>query len=169
MSEIALGWSTFNADHISNYNVNVGVPKTAAKAILQKIAVSISEDRNNFISKINPVVLLEVLNNPISPELLPPNESGEVQSTEKILGPYELNDFFMFYYLFYFLSKEKLLFIAKYTFRGIYSDAVIEECLNIFLNRFYTNQHKRSCSADGPNIYNFSLSPRGGFTLPSDL
>ena len=169
MSEIALGWSTFNGDHISNYNVNAGVPKTVAKAILQKITTSILENKNNFISKINPTVLIEILENPISPELLPADETGEIQSTEKILGPYELNDFFMFYYLSYFFSKEKLLFVAQFTFQGTYSNILIEECLNIFISRFYSNQYKRSCSVDAPNIYNFSLSPKEGFILPSDL
>ena len=157
MSEIALGWSTFNADHISNYNVNCGVPKTVAKDILKYYW----DDKTYEIRK-------KIRNSPISPELLPPDEEGNVQSTEKIIGSYKLHDFFLYYHLGYFFSKEKLLFVAKTVFEKDYSEEEIEKTLDIFMKRFYANQFKRNCMPDGPNIFNFSLSPRGGLILPSD-
>jgi NAD+ synthase (glutamine-hydrolysing) len=163
MSEIALGWATFNGDHISNYNVNCGVPKTVAKAILESFACSCdySIDVRN--------ILKEVSKKTISPELLPADDTGKPQSTEEIIGPYELHDFFLYYYLSYFLSEEKLLFIAKYNFSEKYSDEEIEKYFKIFIDRFKKNQYKRSCSTDGPSIFDISLSPRTGLIFPSDL
>jgi NAD+ synthase (glutamine-hydrolysing) len=174
MSEIALGWSTYNADHISNYNVNAGIPKTVAKSILQNFAnYSRNNDKNlsinSDIKSKKAKILAEILKNPISPELLPAEKTGKIQATEEILGPYELHDFFLFYHLSYFLSKEKLLFIANFTFKNIYEVAIIEKTLNIFWKRFHLNQYKRSCSADGVNIFEISLSPRNGFIFPSDF
>ena len=162
MSEIALGWSTFNGDHISNYNVNCGVPKTVAIAILEFFV------RHKFYSISLENQLERILKRPISPELLPIDNSGGMQSTEEIIGPYELHDFFLYYHLSYFLTVEKLLFIAKYTFSGKYSEESIEKYFEIFMDRFVSNQYKRSCSADGASIYEISLSPRTGLFFPSD-
>ncbi|MPM34741.1 Glutamine-dependent NAD(+) synthetase [bioreactor metagenome] len=163
MSEIALGWSTYNADHISNYNVNCGIPKTVAKAILEFYIYSKANP------KIDGNLIARILERPISPELLPADENNEIQSTEQIIGQYELHDFFLFYHLSYFLSKEKLLYIAKYSFSNKYSVEEIENTLDIFLHRFHQSQYKRSCSTDGPSIFSVSLSPRTGFVLPSDI
>jgi NAD+ synthase (glutamine-hydrolysing) len=163
LSEIALGWSTYNGDHISNYNVNAGIPKSVAQAILRSLASS------KVFPQLDAMQLERVLGKPISPELLPTDSDGKVQATEEILGPYELHDFFIFYYLKYFLSKAKLLYIANYTFGEKYTEQEIEQCLNTFFKRFRINQYKRSCSADGPSIFGISLSPRGGLVLPSDM
>ena len=162
MSEIALGWNTFNGDHISNYNVNAGVPKTIAKAILFAITHS-----SLFPQSARKQIKI-ILEKPISPELIPSDKTGKVQSTEEILGPYELHDFFLYYYVKYFLSEEKILYIANLTFEGKYTADVIKNTFKTFIKRFKLNQYKRNCSADGPSIFGISLSPRGGLVLPSD-
>lgn len=170
VSEIALGWSTYNADHISNYNVNAGVPKTVA----QKIINAYAEDSDSSIKNI----LLDILETPISPELVPADDKkGISQETEKILGPYILHDFFLWYFAKFNLSSKKVKFLAENAFYGIYTSEEIDKCLSIFLKRFFTNQYKRSCSTDGVSIFDFSLSPRisgingdiKGLVLPSDI
>ncbi|MDR0926253.1 MAG: NAD(+) synthase [Ignavibacteria bacterium] len=163
MSEIALGWCTYNGDHMSNYDVNAGVPKTVAKAILQCLFYT-EHYPNLDITQVK-----RIIEKPITPELLPVDENGNTQDTESILGPFEIHDFYMYYYLSHFLSAEKLLYIATCTFDEKYSDEVLQRCLNTFLKRFRTNQYKRSCSADGPSIFDISLSPRTGFMMPSDI
>ena len=169
-SEIALGWSTYNADHISNYNVNAGVPKTVA----QKIINAYAEDSDSSIKNI----LLDILETPISPELIPADDKkGISQETEEILGPYILHDFFLWYFAKFNLSSKKVKFLAENAFYGIYTSEEIDKCLSIFLKRFFANQYKRSCSTDGVSLFDFSLSPRSnsinddikGLVLPSDI
>ncbi len=161
MSEIALGWSTFNGDHISHYNVNAGVPKTIARMVLQNIA----EKQTQQIAE----VLLKIINFPISPELVPADEDGNIQETEKIVGPYILHDFFMYYYLKHNLSKKKIVFLAKQAFSDEFTNEEIDKYINIFWKRFFSSQYKRSCSPDGPSIFDISLSPRIGLKLSSDV
>lgn len=169
-SEIALGWSTYNGDHISNYNVNAGVPKTVAKKIINAYAEASKSSIKN--------TLLDILETPISPELIPADDKkGISQETEKILGPYILHDFFLWYFAKFNLSSKKVKFLAENAFEGIYTSEEIDKCLSIFLKRFFANQYKRSCSTDGVSIFDFSLSPRisningdiKGLVLPSDL
>jgi NAD+ synthase (glutamine-hydrolysing) len=163
MSESALGWCTFNGDHMSNYNVNGGVPKTVAQAILSSIINS------DLFPQLAVKQLKLILNKPISPELIPSEKTGKIQATEEILGPYELHDFFLYYYVKYFFSKEKILYIASLAFEDKYSVKFIENTFNIFMKRFKQNQYKRNCSVDAPAIYDISLSPRGGLVFPSDM
>ena len=160
-SEIALGWSTFNGDHISNYNVNAGIPKTIAKEIIRYFT-------KNEIEKGTAVILEDILNTPISPELVSNDNDKIEQETEKIIGPYILNDFFLWYLAKYNLDKRKIKFLAENSFDE-FSSNEIEQWLNLFFKRFYSSQYKRSCSTDGPTIFGFSLSPRGELMLPSDL
>ena len=162
MSEIALGWNTFNGDHISSYNVNSGIPKTVAIAILSAIVNS------DLYSQLAIEQIKFILEKPISPELIPADNTGKVQSTEDIIGQYELHDFFLYYYLKYFFSREKILYIAGVAFEDKYSFDTIEKTFDIFMTRFKRNQYKRNCSVDGPSIFAISLSPRGGLILPSD-
>jgi NAD+ synthase (glutamine-hydrolysing) len=163
MSEIALGWNTFNGDHIANYNVNAGIPKTIAKSILFSITNS-----SLFPQLANEQIKI-ILQRPISPELIPANKTGKVQATEDIIGPYELHDFFLYYYIKYFFSEEKILYIANLTFEEKYTDEVIKNTFEIFIKRFKASQYKRNCSADGTSIFGISLSPRGGLVMPSDI
>ncbi len=161
LSELALGFATYNGDHMSMYGVNASVPKTLMRHLVRHLAdtemVSLKE------------TLYDILNTPVSPELLPPEESGEIaQQTESIVGPYELHDFFLYYMIQWGFSREKILFLAEHAFRGIYSLDVIEQWLNIFLRRFFQSQFKRSCLPDGPKATTVSLSPRGDWKMPSD-
>lgn len=169
MSEIALGWATYNGDHISNYNPNAGIPKTIMQSMLRFFAsnskIFALEGKETMLSN----ALTKVVERPISPELLPQDAQGKGQETEEILGPYEIHDFFIYYYLNYFMSDSKLLFIAKNTFRDKYYDALLEECLVLFRKRFRQNQYKRSCACDGPAIFGISMSPRGELMYPSDM
>ncbi|MCL2039001.1 MAG: NAD(+) synthase [Bacteroidetes bacterium] len=163
MSEIALGWNTFNGDHISNYNVNAGIPKTVAKAMLSAII------NTSWLSNIANNQIKNILEKPISPELIPADKTGKIQATEEILGSYELHDFFLYYYIKYFLSEEKILYIANLTFAEKYTNDIIKSTFQTFLKRFKLSQYKRNCSVDGPSIFGISLSPRGGLVLPSDM
>ena len=162
LSEIALGWSTYNGDHISNYNINAGIPKTIAQNMLLNLYKSkiYRPDIRNELEKI----LCDIVSTPISPELL-----SESQETEKIIGPYRLHDFFLWYYVKYNLSHSKIRFLSSVAFKDEFTDEEINKYLNIFLSRFVANQYKRSCSTDGPDIFGISLSPRGFFLLPSDI
>ena len=163
MSEIALGWNTFNGDHISNYNVNCGIPKTVVIAILSAML------NGDWLPQLTKEQIKIILEKPISPELIPADKTGKIQATEDIIGPYELHDFFLYYYLKYFFSREKILYIAEITFEGKYSADMIEKTFDTFITRFKRNQYKRNCSVDGPAIFGISLSPRGGLMLPSDI
>ena len=154
LSESALGWATYNGDHISMYNVNAGLSKTLIRALVGNIA----EKRE----KLAPV-LKDILATPISPELLPGS-----QPTEDLVGPYELHDFFLYHFLRRGAKPEKILFLAEKTFAGRFTKAVIKKWLQVFLKRFLSQQFKRSCSPDGPATGSVSLSPRAGLKLPSD-
>ncbi|MBQ8781385.1 MAG: NAD(+) synthase [Oscillospiraceae bacterium] len=162
LSELALGWATYNGDHMSMYGVNASVPKTLIRHV-------VAYEAGNTSDEALAAVLRDVLDTPVSPELLPPSENGEIaQKTEDIVGPYELHDFFLYYFVRCAFSPEKILRLAKYAFKGSYDDEVIEKWLGIFMRRFFTQQFKRSCLPDGPAVGSVTLSPRGGFVMPSD-
>ncbi|NLZ73536.1 MAG: NAD(+) synthase [Bacteroidales bacterium] len=162
LSELALGWTTYNGDHMSMYNVNVGVPKTLVKHLVEWIAIHESKDE---IQKI----LLDIVDTPISPELTPSNSKGEIaQKTEDLVGPYVLHDFFLFYFIRYGFSPTKLYLLASYTFDKIYPKEEVKKSLKLFIRRFFIHQFKRSCLPDGPKIGSVSLSPRGDWMMPSD-
>ena len=161
LSELALGWCTYNADHMSMYGVNAGVPKTLVRHLVRSEAQQLPEE----ISKI----LNDILDTPVSPELLPPDENGNIQQkTEETLGPYEVHDFYLYHFLRFGTRPEKLLFMASRAFAGIYSEEQLKNWLKLFVRRFFTNQFKRSCLPDGPKVGSASLSPRGDWRMPSD-
>ncbi|HHW31963.1 MAG TPA: NAD(+) synthase [Clostridiaceae bacterium] len=167
LSELALGWCTYNGDHMSMYAVNSGVPKTLIPHIIRWAAGNID------VEGINKDIVMELLNNiidtPITPELLPPDSGGEInQKTEDIVGPYELHDFFIYHILGYGASPEKILFLAEQAFKGKYYLSDIKRWLKLFLNRFFRQQFKRSCLPDGPGVGSISMSPRGEWIMPSD-
>lgn len=162
MSELALGWATYNGDHISMYNVNCSIPKTLAKYMVAWVA----QNNDGAIRDI----LMDVVNTPISPELTPADENGNIkQKTEDIVGPYELHDFFIYYLLRYNFSVNQIFTLAKTAFDGKYENDYIKHWLKIFIRRFFTQQFKRSCLNDGPAVGIISLSPRGGLNMPSDI
>lgn len=162
LSELALGWCTYNGDHMSMYAVNTGVPKTLVKYLVQWAADYVFE---NETSK----VLFSILDTPISPELLPTDEAGQIQQkTEDIVGPYELHDFFLYHLVKYGATPSKILAMAKQAFEGKYSEDIVEKWLKVFLKRFFSQQFKRSCMPDGPKVGTISLSPRGDWRMPSD-
>ena len=163
MSELALGWATYCGDHMSMYGVNAGVPKTLVRYMVRYAAENIFGERLREI-------LMDVIDTPVSPELLPTDEDGNIaQITEDKVGPYELHDFFMYYYLRYGFTREKIAYMAGMAFDGVYSEAVIEHWLSVFMRRFFTQQFKRSCLPDGPKVVGVSLSPRGDLRMPSDV
>jgi NAD+ synthase (glutamine-hydrolysing) len=165
MSELALGWCTYNGDHMSMYGVNVGVPKTLVKSLVEYVAETLGRkqqinDPGNRIYNI----LLDILNTTVSPELLP----GD-QPTEASIGPYELHDFFLYNFVRNGFSGEKIVFLAKQaTFSRPYSEEEIKKWYNLFAQRFFRQQFKRSCIPDGPKVGSISLSPRGDWRMPSD-
>lgn len=162
MSELALGWATYNGDHISMYNVNGSIPKTLAKYMVAWVALRNEGEIRS--------TLLDVVNTPISPELTPADENGNIkQKTEDIVGPYELHDFFMYNFLRYGFSVSKIFFLAKNAFEGKYDNECIKKWLTTFMRRFFQQQFKRSCLNDGPAVGVISLSPRGGLVMPSDM
>lgn len=161
MSELALGWATYNGDHMSMYGVNASVPKTLVRYLVLYYAETCNDKELKDI-------LMDVLDTPVSPELLPP-ENGEIsQKTEDLVGPYELHDFFLYYMMRYGYMPSKIYRLAKYTFEGIYSEETIYKWLNIFYRRFFSQQFKRSCIPDGPKVGSVALSPRGDWRMPSD-
>lgn len=161
MSELALGWATYNGDHMSMYAVNCSVPKTLVRHLVRYYADTCGDPR---ISEI----LYDVLDTPVSPELLPP-ENGQIsQKTEDLVGPYELHDFFLYYLLRFGYAPSKLYRVAKLAFAGMYEDAVILKWLKKFYWRFFSQQFKRSCVPDGPKVGSVALSPRGDLRMPSD-
>ena len=161
MSELVLGWATYNGDHMSMYGVNAGVPKTMVRHLVKYYAENCREEE---LKK----VLLDVLDTPVSPELLPPVDGNIAQKTEDLVGPYELHDFFLYYMLRFGYEPSKIYRIAKQTFEGEYEADVIEKWLKIFCRRFFTQQFKRSCLPDGPKVGSVSVSPRGDLRMPSD-
>ncbi len=161
MSEIALGWCTFNGDHMSNYGVNCGVPKTLMREIVSHAA------RTRFAGACGDV-LMDIVDTPVSPELIP-GEGGEIgQKTEDVLGPYELHDFFLYHLVRHGRTPKEIYREATYAFRGQYDDAAIKACLRTFIRRFFGQQFKRSCSPEGPCVGSVSLSPRTSWPMPSD-
>lgn len=161
MSELALGWATYNGDHMSMYGVNAGVPKTLVRHLVQYYADTCNE---NLLKE----VLLDVLDTPVSPELLPPVDGVISQKTEDIVGPYELHDFFLYYMLRQGFEPSKVYRLACMAFRGFYEEKVILKWLKTFYRRFFSQQFKRSCLPDGPKVGSVSLSPRGDLRMPSD-
>ena len=159
MSELALGWCTYNGDHMSMYAVNCNIPKTLLKEIIR----CVGEETNNE-------ALLDVVNTPISPELLPPDKEGKIaQKTENEIGPYELHDYFLYHFLKYHSEPNYILKIATEAFKEDYSEEEIKKWLSVFLRRFMTQQFKRNCVPDGPKVGTIGLSPRGDLVMPSDM
>lgn len=178
LSEIALGWSTYNADHMSMYAVNCDIPKTLVRHIVswyadrsarleacEKSAELAPNEKGEALA----AVLKDILDTPVSPELLPADSSGQIaQKTESILGAYEIHDFFLYHFAKYGATPEKLRYLAKYAFRGQHTDEEIDKALAVFIRRFFTQQFKRSCIPDGPKVGTISLSPRADWRMPSD-
>ena len=162
LSELALGWCTYNGDHMSMYSVNPSIPKTLVRYLVKYVA---EKELNNEVSK----TLLDILDTPVSPELLPKDAEGKIaQKTEDIVGPYELHDFFLYHFIKNGSSKERILFLATKAFNDDYSEAEIQKWLDKFMWRFFTQQFKRSVLPDGPKVGSISLSPRGDWRMPSD-
>lgn len=161
MSELALGWATYNGDHMSMYAVNCSVPKTLVRYLVLYYAETTD---NKKLSE----VLMDVLDTPVSPELLPPVDGVISQKTEDLVGPYELHDFFLYYMLRFGFPKSKLYRMAKLTFDGVYDDETIKKWLDKFYWRFFSQQFKRSCLPDGPKVGSVAVSPRGDLRMPSD-
>lgn len=164
LSELALGWATYNGDHMSNYGVNGGIPKTLVRHIVAWYADAAEADGKPRLA----TVLRDILATPVSPELLPPKDGDIAQRTEDIVGPYDLHDFFLYHYVRYGESSAKMLHCAKVAFAGEFSEETIEKWLRIFLRRFRTQQFKRSALPDGPKVGSVALSPRGDWRMPSD-
>ena len=161
MSELALGWATYNGDHMSMYGVNAGVPKTLVRHLVDYVA-------ENYGAGELSEVLSDVLDTPVSPELLPPVDGEIAQKTEDLVGPYELHDFFLYYVLRCGFPPAKVYRVAKLAFKGQYEDGTILKWLKTFYRRFFRQQFKRSCLPDGPKVGSVSLSPRGDLRMPSD-
>ena len=170
LSELALGWATYNGDHMSMYAVNASVPKTLVRHLVRYFADTCGDEG---LTK----VLLDVLDTPVSPELLPPTENGTIpptengtisQKTEDLVGPYELHDFFMYYMLRVGFGPAKIYRIARKTFEGVYDTETIFKWLKKFYWRFFSQQFKRSCLPDGPKVGSVAVSPRGDLRMPSD-
>jgi len=162
LSELALGWATYNGDHMSMYSVNASVPKTLIRYLVQWVA---DHSKETVIQ----TILYDVLDTPVSPELLPPDENGKIQQkTEEVVGPYELHDFFIYQMVRYAFDPEKIYFLAAKAFDGIYEKPEILKWLKRFYQRFFSQQFKRSCVPDGPKVGSVSFSPRGDWRMPSD-
>ena len=182
LSELALGWATYNGDHMSMYGVNASIPKTLVRHLVRWAA------ENHFDSgscsdgchagthgRSAKDILMDIIDTPISPELLPADEKGNIsQVTEDLVGPYELHDFFLYHFFRFGYSPQKLFFLAKKAFGStasdgtFYDEQTIRKWLNVFLKRFFAQQFKRSCLPDGPKVGSVSLSPRGDWRMPSD-
>jgi NAD+ synthase (glutamine-hydrolysing) len=162
LSELALGWATYNGDHMSMYGVNAGIPKTLVRFLVEWAA-------DNIFAGPAREVLHRISATPISPELLPPDKEGKIQQkTEEVIGPYVLHDFFLFYMLRYGMEPKKILFLAEQAYAGVYTPQAIKEWLTGFYRRFFKSQFKRSCLPDGPKVGSINLSPRGDWRMPSD-
>ncbi|MDE6311379.1 MAG: NAD(+) synthase [Muribaculaceae bacterium] len=162
LSELALGWATYNGDHMSMYAVNAGVPKTLVRHLTRYFA----DTTDNQACR---AALLDVIDTPVSPELLPPTAEGTIaQETEDLVGPYDLHDFFLYYTLRYGFTPERILYMARKAFAGEFDDATIEKWIRVFFRRFFAQQFKRSCLPDGPKVGSVCLSPRGDWRMPSD-
>ncbi len=167
LSELALGWATYNGDHMSMYGVNAGIPKTLIKYLVEFVASKVDESSRS--------TLYDILDTPVSPELIPADENGNIsQKTEELVGPYELHDFFLYNILRFGFRPRKIFMLARRAFDGshegasFYDDDTIKKWLKTFLRRFFAQQFKRSCLPDGPKVGSVSLSPRGDWRMPSD-
>ena len=162
LSELALGWATYNGDHMSMYGVNASVPKTLVRHLVVWVAERTKDESTCH-------TLLDIAETPISPELIPADEQGNItQKTEDLVGPYELHDFFLYYLLRWGFRPAKIYLLARQAFGQAYNDAIIRKWLRIFCRRFFAQQYKRSCLPDGPKVGSCSLSPRGDWRMPSD-
>lgn len=167
LSELALGWATYNGDHMSMYGVNASIPKTLIRYLVSYVAESGVDEKSR-------ATLLDIIDTPISPELIPADDEGNIkQKTEDLVGPYELHDFFLYYVLRFGFSPKKIFALAKHAFQNTsstpsYSDVTIKKWLTTFYRRFFNQQFKRSCLPDGPKVGSVSLSPRGDWRMPSD-
>ena len=161
MSELALGWATYNGDHMSMYGVNVSVPKTLVRHLVRYYADTCGDGKLSAI-------LLDILDTPVSPELLPPENGTISQKTEDLVGPYELHDFYLYYMLRFGFAPDKIFYLAKQAFAGEYDDETILKWLKTFVRRFFAQQFKRSCLPDGPKVGTVAVSPRGDLRMPSD-
>ena len=162
LSELALGWATYNGDHMSMYGVNASIPKTLVKYLVNWIAL-------NGVDNESRITLLDIVDTPISPELIPADEQGNIkQKTEDLVGPYELHDFFLYQFLRFGFRPGKIFYLASIAFRDTYNEEVIKKWLTTFCRRFFQQQFKRSCLPDGPKVGSVSLSPRGDWRMPSD-
>ncbi|MBQ2668709.1 MAG: NAD(+) synthase [Clostridia bacterium] len=160
LSELALGWATYNGDHMSMYGVNGSIPKTLVRHLVRHIAMTGSDALRR--------VLLDILDTPVSPELLPPKDGEIAQKTEDLVGPYELHDYFLYYMMRFGFTPGKIYAMAERSFAGVYDADTIKKWLRTFYRRFFTQQFKRSCLPDGPKVGSVTLSPRGDFHMPSD-
>lgn len=162
LSELALGWATYNGDHMSMYGVNGSIPKTLIKYLVRFVADSGIDQQSHD-------TLYDILDTPISPELIPADENGNIkQKTEDLVGPYELHDFFLYYFLRFGFGPQKIFMLAQRAFADTYDDVTIKKWLRTFVWRFFTQQFKRSCLPDGPKVGSVTLSPRGDWRMPSD-
>lgn len=163
LSELALGWATYNGDHMSMYGVNASIPKTLIRYLVSHVA-------DNSVDETSRATLLDIIDTPISPELIPADENGDIkQKTEDLVGPYELHDFFLYHFLRFGFRPSKLFMLARNAFdAAVYSDDVIKHWLKTFLRRFFQQQFKRSCLPDGPKVGSVTLSPRGDWRMPTD-
>lgn len=162
LSELALGWATYNGDHMSMYGVNAGIPKTLVKYLVKWVA-------ENEMSDSSKATLLDIADTPISPELIPADENGDIrQKTEDLVGPYELHDFFLYYFLRFGFRPSRIFYLATIAFKDTYDEETIKKWLSIFFRRFFNQQFKRSCLPDGPKVGCISISPRGDWRMPSD-
>ncbi len=165
LSELALGWATYNGDHMSMYGVNASLPKTLVRHVVARYAERAEQEGKLKLAE----VLRDILDTPVSPELLPADENGDIaQKTEDIVGPYEIHDFYLYNMVRYGFTPDKLFRLARYAFDGAYNDAVLLKWLKNFIRRFFAQQFKRSCLPDGPKVGSVSLSPRGDWCMPSD-
>jgi NAD+ synthase (glutamine-hydrolysing) len=162
LSELALGWATYNGDHMSMYAVNAGIPKTLVRYLVEWVACHKMDKQSEHI-------LLDIADTPISPELIPAGEDNTIrQKTEELVGPYELHDFFLYHFVRFGASPEKIYFLAQQAFKGKYARGMIKKWLRVFISRFFAQQFKRSCLPDGPKVGSISLSPRSDWRMPSD-
>ena len=161
MSELALGWATYNGDHMSMYGVNCSIPKMLVRYLVLYYAETTDDEELR-------AVLLDILDTPVSPELLPPKDGEISQKTEDLVGPYELHDFYLYYMMRFGYTPSKIYRLACYTFRGAYDKDTIYKWLRTFYWRFFSQQFKRSCLPDGPKVGSVALSPRGDWRMPSD-
>ena len=162
LSELALGWATYNGDHMSMYGVNVSIPKTLVRYLVNWVA-------QTGVDMLSRNTLLDIIDTPISPELIPADESGNIrQKTDDLVGPYELHDFFLYHFLRFGSRPAKIFYLAEMAFKGVYDSTTIKKWLTVFFRRFFSQQFKRSCLPDGPKVGSVSLSPRGDWRMPSD-